>query len=207
MRGKFITLEGTEGSGKSTQTKLLAEYLTKTKQPFIITREPGGDEVAEKIRDIILDAKNSTMTFETEALLYAASRAQHVKHTVLPNLEKGNTVFCDRYVHSSIVYQGFGRELGFDFVNAINSYAINACPPDYTILLNLKPSEGFLRKGGEDKKDRIETSGEEFFKRVQQGYDYLSGLGDKIINIDPVGSIEEVHQRILQALRERNLIK
>ncbi|MBR2397413.1 MAG: dTMP kinase [Clostridia bacterium] len=206
-RGKFITFEGTEGVGKSTQVKLLADYLEKTGQPYLLTREPGGEVIAESIRKIILDAKNTSMCDEAEALLYAASRAQLVKNVILPALEEGKTVICDRYVHSSVVYQCYGRGLSEKFVLDINAFALENCPPDLTILLELPPDVAFKRKGGADKTDRVEQSGEQFFDRVAFGYSKINEKDEKVLTIVPLGEREETSQTIINALKERGLIK
>lgn len=206
MKGKFITIEGTEGVGKSTQARLVGNYLERCGIPYIVTREPGGDEVAEKIRQIILDAKNSSMTYETEALLYAASRTQHCKTVIIPALEAGKIVICDRFFDSSIIYQGYGRQLGVDFVKKINDYAIKNCYPDLTILLDLPPEMGFKRKGGADKSDRIETSGADFFKRVNDGYQKLKEDTDRIVSINPSGDKLDTNNKILILLRQRGII-
>lgn len=206
MKGKFITFEGTEGVGKSTQTRLLAEYLEKTGQPYIITREPGGDKIAEKIRRIILDADNVDMADETEALLYAAARAQHVKNVILPALKEGKIVLCDRFVHSSIAYQCYGRGLPLQFVLDVNAYALKNCPPDCVVLMEMSPKDAFARKGGADKTDRLEQSGDEFFEKVNKAYEDMRN-DREVLSIDPVGTKEEVLQRLINGLKERGLIK
>lgn len=206
MKGKFITFEGTEGVGKSTQTRLLAEYLEKTGQPYIITREPGGDKIAEKIRRIILDADNVDMADETEALLYAAARAQHVKNVILPALNEGEIVLCDRFVHSSIAYQCYGRGLPLQFVLDVNAYALKNCPPDCVVLMEMSPKDAFARKGGADKTDRLEQSGDEFFEKVNKAYENMRN-DREVLSVDPVGTKEEVLERIIEGLKERGLIK
>ena len=206
MKGKFITFEGTEGVGKSTQTRLLAEYLEKTGQPYIITREPGGDKIAEKIRRIILDADNVDMADETEALLYAPARAQHVKNVILPALKDGKIVLCDRFVHSSIAYQCYGRGLPLQFVLDVNTYALKNCPPDCVVLMEMPPKDAFARKGGADKTDRLEQSGDEFFEKVNKAYEDMRN-DREVLSVDPVGTKEEVLERLIKGLKERGLIK
>ncbi len=206
MRGKFITFEGTEGVGKSTQVRLLAKYLEESGQPYIITREPGGDGIAEKIREIILDAKNTDMADETEALLYAAARAQHVKNVILPALEEGKTVLCDRFVHSSIAYQCYGRGLPLEFVLGVNSYALKNCPPDIVVLMEMSPEKAFARKGGADKTDRLEQSGDEFFEKVNKAYEDMK-TEDGVLFIDPDGTKEEVLERLIEGLKSRGMIR
>ena len=162
MKGTFITFEGCEGVGKSRQIKLLEEYLQKNNVKYYLTREPGGTPVSEQIRNVILDGKNVSMTDECEALLYAAARVQLLKEVVKPRLERGELVLCDRYVDSSLAYQGYARGLGAEFVEKINDYAVKNFMPDYTIFLSLTPEQAFLRKGGADKGDRLELSGIEY---------------------------------------------
>ena len=137
MKGKFVTFEGCEGVGKSRQIKLLEEYLKNNGVNYSLTREPGGTEISEQIRKIILDGKNSVMTDECEALLYAAARAQLIKEEIAPRLARGELVFCDRYIDSSLAYQGKARGLGYEFVKEINSFAVNNFMPDVTVFLNL----------------------------------------------------------------------
>lgn len=207
MKGKFITFEGCEGSGKSTQLKLLIEYLDKNKIDYVFTREPGGTQISEKIRSIILDIENAEMCDECEALLYAAARAQHIKEKIIPALNAGKLVLCDRYIHSSIAYQAYARGLGEDYIKSINSFAINECMPDYTIFLNITPEDAFKRKGGMDKDDRLEQSGMEFHKKVYQGY--VKSLGEnnpKSVFIDCLGSRMQTHQKIINALKKLKVI-
>ena len=159
MKGRFIAFEGCEGAGKSTQMRLLSEYLTSRGIPHILTREPGGGQISEAIRKIILDGKNSEMTDECEALLYAAARVQHLADTVEPALNEGKLVLCDRYIFSSYAYQGYGRGLDMEFLENINSYAVHHFMPDVTLFLNIPPRLAFERKHGADENDRIEQAG------------------------------------------------
>ena len=207
MKGKFITFEGCEGSGKSTQVALFKSYLEKNGIDYIFTREPGGTDISEKIRAIILDVENSEMTDECEALLYASARAQLVKQLILPSLEQGKLVLCDRYIDSSIAYQAHARGIGEEFINKINSYAIENCKPDYTVFLNISPKDAFLRKGGVDKDDRLEQSGIEFHERVYQGYLKIAkSEPDRVICIDCSGSKWETHDKIINELKKRNVL-
>ena len=202
MKGTFITFEGCEGVGKSRQIKLLEEYLVKNNKEYYLTREPGGTPVSEQIRSVILDGKNVSMTDECEALLYAAARVQLLKEIVKPRLDAGQLVLCDRYIDSSLAYQGYARGLGCDFVEKINDYAIKNFMPDYTIFLNLTPEEAFKRKGGVDKTDRLELSGMEFHQKVYNGYVELSKkYSDRFIVIDASGSREQTHAKIISALK------
>ena len=205
-KGKFITLEGCEGVGKSRQLAFLKEYMTNNKIDFVVTREPGGGKISEKIREIILDGNNKEMTDECEALLYSASRVQHLNDIVKPALEQGKIVLCDRYIDSSFAYQAYARGLGFEFVEKINSYAIENFTPDYTIFLDLSPEDAFKRKGGVDQNDRLELSGREFHERVYQGYQEVARrYPERVIRIDPTGTKEETHEKIICALKEKGV--
>ncbi|MDE7453790.1 MAG: dTMP kinase [Clostridia bacterium] len=206
MKGKFISFEGCEGSGKSTQIRLLAEYLDKTGVPYIVTREPGGSEIAEKIRGIVLDGKNKNMSDECEALLYAAAREQHLSEIIIPALNEGKLVICDRYVHSSLAYQGYARGLGEEYIKAINSRVIKEYMPDVTLFLDISPDAAFNRKHGADKDDRMEQQGMEFHRLVYKGY--KAHCGDK--NFCPVncgGEKAQTHANIIKTLKEYNIIK
>ncbi len=208
MKGKLITFEGCEGCGKSTQTRLLKEYLEKNGVDFIIAREPGGTEISEKIRAVILDKNNKAMSDECEALLYAASRAQIIKEVVLPALESGKLVILDRYIDSSLAYQVYARGLSFDFVKKINSYCFENCMPDLTIFMNVSPDEAFERKGGVDKQDRIELLGIDFHRKVYAGYlELAKTFSDRIVPFSCKGTKFETHAKIIEYLKEREFIK
>lgn len=207
MKGTFITFEGCEGVGKSRQIRLLEDYLKNRKIEYYLTREPGGTTVSEQIRKVILDGKNVSMTDECEALLYAAARVQLLKENVKPRLDKGELVLCDRFIDSSLAYQGYARGLGVEFVEKINDYAIKNFMPDYTIFLNLSPELAFKRKGGVDKTDRLELSGIDFHNRVYQGYLELSKkYSERFIVIDASGERDETHAKIINALKEKGVL-
>lgn len=206
MKGKFITFEGCEGSGKSTQLRLLAEYLDKKGVDYIMTREPGGSSVSEQIRKIILDGKNSDMCDECEALLYAAARVQHLKDTVVPALECGKLVICDRYVDSSLAYQGVARGLGSDFIESINTRAINDFSPDLTVFLDIPPDAAFRRKHGADKDDRMEQLGMNFHMRVYGGYLGLVKKYPRICPVDCSGTKYETSAKIIALLESKGII-
>lgn len=198
MRGTFITIEGPDGSGKSTQIEYIRQYLEHVGLDAIFTREPGGTPVSEKIRAIILDKNNSEIAPMTEAFLYAASRAQHVSQLIAPALERGKVVVCDRFLDSSIVYQAYARGLG-KCVNAINQYAIGDCQPDITFLLRLPAEEAMSRLSGH--KDRLESEDIEFHRQVAEGYDALQRtFPERIISVDATKSIEEVRDDIIPKL-------
>lgn len=208
MKGTFVTFEGCEGVGKSRQLEMLKSYLTAHGVNYYYTREPGGTPVSEKIREIILDKNNSEMTDECEALLYAAARAQLLKQVIKPVLESGGLVICDRYIDSSLAYQGFARGLGAEFVNKINDYAVKNFMPDYTVFLNLPPELAFRRKGGADSSDRLELSGMEFHEKVYRGYLELAAENpERFIVIDASGTREQTHGKIIAALKEKGVIK
>ncbi len=207
MKGKLVTFEGCEGVGKSKQISLLQEYLKANNIQYYLTREPGGSVVSEKIRNIILDKNNSTMTDECEALLYASARAQLLKEIVKPKLENGELVFCDRYIDSSFAYQGYARGLGLEFVKRANDYAVTNFMPDLTLFLNLPPEQAFKRKGGADAGDRLEQTGMEFHNKVYAGYLELAKIyKDRFVVIDASGTKEQTHNKIINALKERGII-
>lgn len=200
-RGFFITFEGGDGSGKSTQIGILRDRLTEAGYDVILTREPGGTQISEKIRELILDPDNSEMDDMTEAMLYAAARAQLVRQLIKPALEEGKVVICDRFVDSSIAYQAFGRGLG-DAVGVINTYAVDDCMPDLTILLRLDPERGSDRIAGRAH-DRIEQASDEFHRKVYEGYLKLEEMyPDRILGIDASGTIEEIAEEISRRVNE-----
>ena len=204
----FITFEGCEGCGKSTQSRLLKEYLLSTGQDFIALREPGGTEISEKIRELILDKGNAKMTDECEALLYAAARAQLIKEVILPNLNAGRTVILDRYIDSSFAYQAFARGLGYDFVAAVNSYALESCMPTVTFFMDVPPERAFSRKGGVDEGDRIELAGLEFHNKVYFGYKKLAEtFKDRYVLLKADGTKYETHEIIKNYLIEKGYIR
>ena len=173
MKSYFISFEGPDGSGKSTVLKqVVAEIGPRLKTQYLVTREPGGSKIAEKIRQLILDPVNEEMSAKTEALLYAASRSQHMFETVMPALKAGKIVFSDRFVDSSLAYQGAGRELGIAAVKQINDFATSKIEPDLTIFLDVKPQVGLDRIAKEraGQEDRLEQEKLNFHQKVYQGY-------------------------------------
>jgi dTMP kinase len=194
-RGLFITFEGPDGSGKTTQIERLRDFISEKGYDAILTREPGGTAISEKIRELILDKNNMEMDYMTEALLYAASRAQHVAQVIKPGLESGKTVICDRFMDSSIVYQGYGRKLG-DCVRVINEYAVDGCFPDITFLLKVDPEVGKNRIKAEEQ-DRLELEKLEYHLRVYRAYEELERqYPERIIGIDASRSIIEISGEI-----------
>ena len=203
----FITFEGCEGSGKSTQIRLFKEYLDKHGVKYAAFREPGGTEISEKIREMILDVKNDGMTDECEALLYAAARAQLIKEKIMPAIKSGNLVVCDRFVDSSVAYQGYARGLGEGYVKKINDYALKNCMPDYTVFLNISPTAAFLRKGGADENDRLERAGLKFHEEVYRGYSEIAkSEKNRFLLIDCSGTKAETHAKIVAALKAKGVI-
>ncbi len=205
MKGRFVTFEGCEGAGKSTQMRLLSEKLDELKIDYILTREPGGSDVAEQIRKIILDGKNTSMCDECEALLYAAARVQHLREVVIPALERGALVLCDRYVDSSLAYQGCARGLGA-FVETVNSFAIENYAPDLTLFLDISPEDAFKRKHGADKSDRIESLGLDFHMKVYRGYLSLLDKYPRICRVECGGTKFQTAENIFNILKEKGII-
>lgn len=203
QKGWFITFEGLDKAGKTTQINLFCEYLRSLSIPFLFTREPGGNPVSEKIRTLLLDPENR-MSPMCEALLYAAARSELVQTVLKPTLESGQNIVCDRYVDSSIAYQGFGRELGMDRIRDLNAYATGGLMPDLTFYLSLSPSDANKRTSGV--KDRIEGAEATFHERVHQGYQALCSLEqDRFCKIDANQPIDRVQNEIRAAFRDRFL--
>lgn len=169
-KGCFIVIEGPDGSGKTTVCKLLSEKLKEEGKEVVHTREPGGIDIAEQIRNVILDPKNVAMDAKTEALLYAASRRQHLVERVIPSIKEGKIVLCERFVYSSLVYQGYARELGIDEVFGINRFAIGDMMPDLVIYLDVDEKTGLSRVDSRGNKDRLDGESSDFHKRVVEGY-------------------------------------
>ncbi|MGN0694671.1 MAG: dTMP kinase [Lentihominibacter sp.] len=201
-KGFFITFEGMDGSGKSTQIEILKKRLESNGEDVIFLREPGGTPISEKIREIILDKGNSEMTDVTEMLLYAAARAQLVEEVIAPALRAGRTVICDRFIDSSIAYQAYGRELG-DCVSAVNSYALGGIMPDLTILLRSDANLGETRIRDREK-DRIEMAPDSFRDRVCRGYELIEKADpDRVVGIDARDTVENISSRIWDEVESR----
>lgn len=197
MGGKFITLEGCDGSGKTTQVALLKDTLKSMNIPFIVTREPGGTAISEQVRKIILDKANKAMVWRTEALLYAACRAQLVGELIVPSLNEGIHVICDRYVDSTLAYQGYGRGLELEELQKINNYATGGLKPHLTILLDIDP-ELTLKRLNSKKADRLEGEKLQFHQRVREGYLELARKEpERFAVIDASRNVEEIHREVL----------
>lgn len=200
MKGCFIALEGSDGSGKTTVLHGIKERMKTLRLPVEFTREPGGTPIGEKIRSIILDTTNQEMTARCEALLYAASRAQHTEEKIRPALEKGKILICDRYVLSSLAYQGFGRKLGLKAVAEINAFARNGLLPDMTLFLDVDPVTVLRRKAKTETKDRLEEANDSFFEAVYRGY--LESMQDmpNVVRIDASQPAEKVLEDAWEAI-------
>ena len=202
----FITFEGPDGSGKSTIIQKVYDYLIENNFDVIKTREPGGSPIAEKIRNLILDTENTEMGYRTEALLYAASRAQHVEETILPALNENKIVLCDRFFISSLAYQGVGRDLGIENVRKINEFAINGVFPDFVLFFDVDPITTLKRKSSLDTADRLEKEGNNFHERVYNGYKEILNSEKNIEIIDATQSVEDVFNQCIKVLKRRNVL-
>lgn len=201
----FITFEGIDFSGKSLQIKLLSEYLQEKGIKHKITREPGGDTLSEKIRDILLDKSNFNMTAEAEFLLFAASRAQLTRNFIIPSLHEGYWIICDRFLDSSVAYQCYGRGLNKKIVDAINFFAIAGREPDITFYLHISYEEMMKRKKSAERSDidRIEASDKSFYERVINGYLELSKTCKRIKAINAERSIIEIRDEIISIIENK----
>ena len=205
MKGLFITFEGPDGSGKTSVATAVCERLSKMGYEVVHTREPGGIEISEEIRNIILDPKNTAMDARTEALLYAASRRQHLVEKVFPAMKQGKIVICERFLDSSLAYQGYGRKLGFDEVLSINLFAIENTYPDKTIYLDVDEEIGLSRLADRSFKDRLDQESIDFHHRVSEGYrEVLKRFSDRMEIVDASKDketvIEESMKRILDLI-------
>lgn len=204
MEGIFITMEGPDGSGKTTQIDLLKKYLEKKGYDIVIAREPGGTVIGEAIRKIILNPEYEEMGHMTELLLYASARAQLVNQVIKPALTEGKAVICDRFVESSAVYQGIGRGLGVDTVYEVNNYALGDVQPKLTIFMDLDAEEGIKRKKEQAELDRMEKEDLSFHKRVVDGYRQLARLyPERIVPIDATLPIDTIHSMIVEEVEHR----
>jgi len=202
MKGIFITFEGIDGCGKSTQCEMLKDYLTEYGKEFIFVREPGGTEIGERIREILLDKKNTQMTARTELLLFEAARAQITDEVIKPALEDGKIVICDRFFDSSSAYQGMARGMGMDFVANLNMAATGGLKPDVTFFFDISAEEALVRRGKRgEASDRIELAGLKFQEDVRQGYlELAESSGGRIVTIDARLGIDEIFEQVKGAL-------
>lgn len=207
MKGILITFEGPDASGKTTQIRLLKEALEKKGRAPLLTREPGGTPIGERIREILLDRSCSDMMSMTEMLLYAAARAQHVEQVIRPALAEGRIVISDRFTDSSIAYQGAGREMGA-VVEEVNGIAVDGLQPDLTFLLLTAP-ESMRKRISADREDRIEAEADEFHLRVLEGFREIQrNYPERVVPIDGSRTIEEISEEIISRtmtfIKERN---
>jgi dTMP kinase len=211
MKSAFITFEGIEGTGKTTQIRRVADWLRSKDIAFIQTREPGGCFIADQIRAVLLDSKNTALSPEAELLLYLASRAQHVTEVVRPALDANKIVLCDRFADATQAYQGYARGLGSDLVSDINRYATGGLTPDLTLLLDIPVETGLARarrradaiEDDSDKEDRFEKEHLDFHQRVREGYLAIArSHADRVLILDAAGSEDEVFHRVQRALGE-----
>ncbi len=196
MRGLFITLEGGDGAGKSTQIENITRFFEERDLVVVHSREPGGTKIGELLRSIILDKEHPEMDDVTEMLLYAASRAQHTREFIIPALERGDIVICDRYVDSSIAYQGYGRELG-EMVSVVNGYATGGLVPDITFWMDIDPEAGKARASKAGELDRLELEKLDFHYRTYEGYREIAEKNpDRVKIIDASATVEAITEEI-----------
>ncbi|MCU1370584.1 MAG: tmk [Ilumatobacteraceae bacterium] len=197
--GRFVVFEGGEGSGKSTQARRLAD-----RWGALLTFEPGGTEVGQQLRQILLSPETGDLDARAEALLMAADRAHHVATKIRPALNRGNDVVCDRFVGSSLAYQGYARDLGIDEVQALSTFATDGLVPDLVLLLVVPPDVASSRLAAAGKPDRLEAAGEEFHRRVAEAYLILAAHDtDRWVIVDGSGTVDEVEARVLDAVEAR----
>lgn len=208
MKGSFITFEGCEGVGKTTQVERLKRYLEESGQRAMFLREPGGTVISEKIREMLLSKENDKMNGKCEALLYSAARAQLLGEVVAPALEEGTIVICDRFTDSTFAYQGAARGLGMDFIDQLNKLTCGEIVPDVTIFLDMSPRKAFERKGGADKNDRLECQGVEFHEKVYEGYKEVARrYPERFVCVDASKDVDGVWQDVIEVLRKRTSVK
>ena len=201
----FITLEGPEGSGKTTQAYLLAEYLKEKGVDLVLSREPGGTSIGDKIRDILHDPANTEMFPWAEVLLYSASRAQLVAQTIRPSLEAGKVVVCDRYADSTMAYQGYGRGLDLKALRELTQLATGGLTPDLTLYIDIQPELGLERRlSGGDEWNRLDQETLDFHRRVRSGYLELIAMApERWVTVDGSPSIDEVHRAVRSIVDKR----
>jgi len=197
-KGFFVTFEGGEGAGKSIQVQILASYLREEGYKVTVTREPGGTRIGEQIRSITHSQENVDLDSKAEAYLMAAARAQHVAEVISPSIDAGRIVISDRFVDSSIVYQGYGRKLGAEFISKLNEVAVNGAVPDVTVLLDIPFEIGMKRRHDSKKStDRLDLQQQDFYERVYKGYQTLARTNaDRYVIIDAKQSVEQVATEI-----------
>ena len=204
--GYFITLEGVEGSGKSTLIQSMKGFVENSGREVVVTREPGGIEISEQIRSVILDTRNTKMDGHTEALLYAAARRQHLVERIVPSLEEGKIVLCDRFIDSSLAYQGFARGLGIEEVLSINEFAIGTFMPDLTLYLDLDPEIGLnrIRKNKGREVNRLDLEEIDFHRNVREGYEaVIKRFPERMVRVDANQEMDKVFADVREVLLQR----
>ncbi|ALM27216.1 MULTISPECIES: dTMP kinase [Bacillus] len=205
MSGMFITFEGPEGAGKTTVIRKVYEEMERQGYAVMATREPGGIDIAEQIREVILNEKNTKMDAKTEALLYAAARRQHLAEKVEPALKRGETVLCDRFVDSSLAYQGYARGLGIEEVKSINDFAINGTMPQMTIYFSITPEEGLKRIDANQgrEKNRLDMETLNFHQMVREGYEHLIAQSpERFRVVDASQPVQDVFNEVFQLIQD-----
>lgn len=207
----FITFEGIEGSGKSTQMKLLVDRLVREKWDVVETREPGGTDIGDQIRQILLDAKNSSMVRACEVLLYYAARAQHLEQLIRPSLKSNKVVLCDRFVDATIAYQGYARGVNFDVLESLNAYVLQDLQPDLTLVFDMTVEMGLGRAkframnlNEAQREDRFENEMMEFHQKVREGYLQIAAKHPKrVVVLDATLSIDDLHEMVFKSVNSR----
>ena len=203
MTGKFITFEGIDGSGKTTQINLLEAKLSQQGISTLILREPGGTKLSEKIREILLDRENINLSPSVESLLFVAARAQLMAEKIKPSLERNQFVICDRYTDSTVAYQGYGRGLNVEYLEELNKFATDSIQPDITIILDVDPEKAAIRMAS-DVPDRLESTGINFFLRVREGYyEIAHRYPQRCVIIDGSQSESEVFELVLKEVNNK----
>ncbi|MCM3274184.1 dTMP kinase [Paenibacillus elgii] len=205
-RGFFITVEGGEGAGKTSAIDAILEQVKARGYDVLSTREPGGIPIAEQIRSVVLDRNNTAMDPRTEALLYAAARRQHLAEKVIPALEAGKVVVCDRFIDSSLAYQGYARELGMDEVFAINRFAIGDWMPDLTVFMDVRPEIGLGRIRADQGREvnRLDLESMTFHNKVREGYlQVLRRFPERVVRVDAERELDKVLEDIGQMLNQK----
>ncbi|MGO2070149.1 dTMP kinase [Glutamicibacter arilaitensis] len=204
-RGLFIVFEGGDGAGKTTQVAMAQQWLESRGATVRTTREPGGTQISEELRSLVLEHGHGEIDARTEALIYSAARAAHVQQVIRPSLEAGAHIICDRFVDSSLAYQGMGRELGFAAVASINDFATGGLKPDVTIILDISAEHGRARRiaasGGVEDSDRLEAEPDDFHERIRNAFLELAAQDpQRYLVLDATASVEQLHQSIVEHL-------
>ena len=207
QRGKFIVFEGGDGAGKSTQVQAVQHWLAQRALPVLTTREPGGTQISEELRALVLEHGHGQIDARTEALMYAAARAAHVQQAIVPALERGQWVISDRFVDSSLAYQGVGRGLGLEAVAAINEFATGGLVPDLTVVLDLPSQAGRARRiaagGGVEQADRLEAEPDEFHERIRHAFlDLAAAAPERYLVLDASAGIDQLKEQIAARLEQ-----